>query len=352
MKRLSKLTASLSLAILTTGAFTGCVSGMTQSGAADAKTAGTGSAGGANSQGANKGLERCVAPIGTVSFHEDRNDTWYQYLTRDLRLPSTIPVLRLLTQQSNCFVIVERGKGMNDLMRERQLMQSGELRGNSKFHKGQMVAADYTIIPSITFSEQGTGGLGAIAGGLFGSVAGAVAGGFKTSDASTMLTLIDNRSSVQLAAAEGSARTTDWNILGGLFGGRGGGGLGAYTKTPEGKTIVSAFMDSMNGLIRSVKAYKAQEVSGGLGAGGNLGVQGGNTQYGLEGVLTKRVYNSSRQEFDYEIINKERTQKWTFSSRKKILYKNDLIRFNLINGTPEVSSFIKLESRYKQKYWN
>ena len=352
MKRFSKLTINLSFALLTTGALTGCVSGMTNMGSADAKTAATGSAGGANSQGVNSQLERCAAPIGTVSFHEKRNETWYRYLTRDLRLPSTIPVLRLLTQQTNCFVIVERGEAMDDLMRERQLMQSGELRGNSNFHKGQMVAADYTIIPSITFSEQGTGGLGAIAGGLFGSVAGAVAGGFKTSDASTMLTLIDNRSSVQLAAAEGSARTTDWNVFGGLLGGGAAGGLGAYTKTPEGKTIVSAFMDSMNGLVRSVKAYKAQEVSGGLGAGGNLGVQGGNNQYNVEGVLTKRVYNSATKEYNYEIINKERTQKWNFSSRKKILYKDDLIRFNIINGVPEVSSFIKLESRYKQKYWN
>lgn len=331
----------------------GCaMSGSTQSGASSAKTAATGSAGGANAQNVNNGLERCVAPLGTVSIHEDKTDTWYQVLTRDLRLPSTVPVLRLLIQQTNCFVIVERGKGMDDLMRERQLMQSGELRGNSSFHKGQMVAADYTIIPSITFSKQGTGGVGAIAGALFGSVAGSVAGSIKTSDASTMLTLIDNRSSVQLAAAEGSARTTDWGIAGGLLGSGGGAGVGAYTKTPEGKTLVSAFMDSLNGLVRSVKTYKAQEVSGGLGAGGQLGVQGGGNAYGLEGVMTKRVWNASANVYEYEIINKARTQKWHFSSRQKIPYRDDLIRFNLVNGQPDIKSFIKLETRYKQKYWN
>ena len=338
--------------ICSTLVLSGCaMSGSTQSGATGAKSAATGSAGGANAQNVNSSLERCMAPLGTLAIHEDKEDSWYQVLTKDMRLPSTIPVLKLLVQQTNCFVVVERGKGMDDMMRERQLMQSGELRGNSKFHKGQMVAADYTMIPSITFSQQDTGSVGAIAGALFGNVAGSVVGGIKTSDASTMLTLVDNRSSVQLAAAEGSARTTDWGFAGGLLGSGGGAGVSAYTKTPQGKTIVAAFVDSMNGLIRSVKTYTGQEVSGGLGAGGQLGVQGGGDAYGLEGVMTQRVWNASAKVFEYEIINKERTQKWNFTSSQKIPYKDDLIRFNLKNGQPDVRSFIKLETQYRQKYW-
>ncbi|MQM32197.1 MAG: peptidoglycan-binding protein, partial [Candidatus Accumulibacter phosphatis] len=39
--------------------------------------------------------------------------------------------------------------------------------------------------------------------------------------------------------------------------------------------IVAAFTDSYNNLVRAVKNYQAQEVKGGLGTGGNLGVQGG-----------------------------------------------------------------------------
>ncbi len=276
MNRYITKSKNVSVALLAIGILSGCATGMTNLGSSEAKTTATGSVGGANSQNANSSLEKCTSTLGTISFHEDRSEYWYEHLTRDLRLPSTIPVLRLLAQQSNCFVIVERGKGMDDLMQERALMNSGELRTNSNFKKGQMVSADYTIIPSITFSEKGTSGLGAVAGGLLGSVAGAIAGGFKSSDASTMLTLIDNRSSVQLAAAEGSSRTTDWNLLGGLLGGSAGGAMGAYTKTPEGKTIVAAFTDSMNNLIKSLKNYKAQEVSGGLGTGGTLGVQGAN----------------------------------------------------------------------------
>jgi hypothetical protein len=48
----------------------------------------------------------------------------------------------------------------------------------------------------------------------------------KSNEASTTLIMIDNRSGVQLAAAEGSARNMDFNVFGGLFGGGLGGGGG------------------------------------------------------------------------------------------------------------------------------
>ena len=250
---------------------TGCMSSMNM-GSSSAKTTATGSAGGSNSQNANAQLQKCSQSLGTMVIYEDRDSDWYTVLTRDYRLPSTVPVLRLLAQQSNCFVVVERGKAFNQMMEERALMQSGELRKTSNFKKGQMVAADYTLTPSITFSASDTSGIGGVVGAFFGGVAGAVAGGFSTSDASTMLTLIENRSGVQLAAAEGSARNTDFAGLGGLFGGRAGGSLGAYANTPEGKVIVAAFTDSMNNLIDAVRNYKMQTVKGGLGAGGTMKV--------------------------------------------------------------------------------
>lgn len=327
----------------------GCMSNMS-TGSGKAKTVATGSAGGASAQNANQQLERCSASLGTLAIYEDRSESWYNYLRHDLRLPSTIPVIRLLAQQSNCFVIVERGKAMNQMMEERALMKSGELRGNSNFGKGQMVAADYTVTPSITFSSGDTGGAGAVIGAIFGSAAGAVAGGFKTSDASTVLTLIENRSGVQLAAAEGSARNTDFALFGGLLGGSAGGALGGYSKTPEGKVIVAAFMDSMNNLIRAVKAYKGQTVAGGLGAGGQLGVQGA-TSASYQGVMTVRSYNKGTKLWDYVIASKDRSKVYTFSSPKKIPYRDDLVQFNLSGGQVDPYSIKLIERRYKQKYW-
>jgi len=243
------------------------------------KTPATGAAGGATSEGASSQLEHCDESLGTMAVVEDQTAAWYGGL-QQYKLGSTVPVLRMLIQQSNCFVVVERGRAMNNMMQERALEQSGEIRQGSNFGKGQMVAADYTMSPSINFSQKGTGGVGGAVGGLFGSVgrlAGVVGGGLKANEASTTLLLIDNRSGVQLAAAEGSAKNYDFNLFGGMFGGGAAGGAGGYTNTPEGKILTAAFMDSYNKLVSVVRNYKAQEVKGGLGTGGRLGVQGGQT---------------------------------------------------------------------------
>eukprot|EP01032_Pedospumella_encystans_P000559 gene559-647_t len=91
-----------------------------------------------------------------------------------------------------------------------------------------------------------------------------------------LLTLIDNRSGVQVAAAEGSASKTDFGGFADLAGGRAAGGIGGYTRTPQGKVIAAAFMDAFNQMVRSLRNYKAQTVRGqGLGGGGRLGVDGG-----------------------------------------------------------------------------
>ncbi|MBL0727751.1 CsgG/HfaB family protein [Piscinibacter sp. HJYY11] len=235
----------------------------------------SGSAGGSTTEGNNSQLEKCAETLGTVAIDEDSQAPWYYELRRN-SLGSTVPVLRLMIQQSNCFVIVERGRSMNNMMRERQLESSGEMRQGSNFQKGQMVAADYTMQPSIQFSGR-TGG--AAAGLLTGRLAplSVVAGSVKRNEAATTLLLIDNRSSVQIAAAEGSAGNFDFGLFGGGFLAGLAGGGGGYSNTPQGKVIVAAFADSFNQMVKSLRNYKAQTVKGGLGTGGRLGVDGGST---------------------------------------------------------------------------
>jgi curli biogenesis system outer membrane secretion channel CsgG len=235
----------------------------------------TGAAGGAAAEGASSQLEHCDETLGTLAVVEDQAANWWHYYySRYPKLGSTIPVLRMMIQQSNCFVVIERGRAMNNMMQERALEQSGEMREGSSFGKGQMVAADYTMNPSINFSEKGTSGMGGALGafGVLGRAAGAVAGGLKSNEASTTLIMIDNRSGVQLAAAEGSAKNFDFNLFGGMFGGGLAGGAGGFTNTPEGKIITAAFMDSYNQLVKAVRNYQAQTVKGGLGKGGSLKV--------------------------------------------------------------------------------
>lgn len=262
---------------------TGC-SNM-QMGSPEAKTTATGSAGGATSVNANPQLEKCPKPLGTLAVVEDVNSYWYGYLTGQLRLGSTTPVLKLMVQQSNCFMVVERGRAMNNMMQERALQDAGELRQQSNFGKGQMVAADYSMSPSITFSNQNAGGVGAGVGGWVGAVVGA-AGKINFKEASTMLTLVDNRSGVQVAAAEGSARNMDFGAIGGVFGGALGGVGGGYANTAEGKVIVAAFTDSYNNLVRAARNYQPQIIEGGPGTGGALGVQGSQPQQAAPAAAT------------------------------------------------------------------
>jgi len=246
----------------------GCASVMNM-GDPGAKTVATGSAAGGSSQGANKQLEHCDKTLGTLTLVEEANQPWLYQLTQQYHVQSTIPLLRLIIQQSNCFVIVERGRAFQNMQAERALMDSGELRRTSKMGKGQMVAADYTVTPSVTFSERGTSG-GNMAGlGWVGAVGSLVAGQVRSSEASTTLLLTDNRSGIQLAAAEGSAKNWDMGLLAAFWSGGAVGG-GGFSNTPQGKVLVAAFMDSYNQMVKAVRNYQAQNVEGGLGNGGTL----------------------------------------------------------------------------------
>ena len=259
---------------------TGCETTGMKLGNLDAKTLMTGSAAGSATSGESAEVEKCAGPLGTISLVENQDAGWYTVLRNEYRLPPTSNLLRLLVQQSNCFVVVERGAaGTKAMNREREIMQAGEMRGGSNFGKGQMVASDYGLSPEIVFSNSNASGMGGLLGSLIGGRDGrAVAnftGNIQTKEASAMLTLVDNRSGVQVAAAEGSAAKTDLNLFGGLSGGSGGAALGGYTNTAQGKVIAGAFMDAFNQMVRSLRSYKAQTVQGqGLGGGGRLSVDG------------------------------------------------------------------------------
>lgn len=150
---------AVSAAVAAAALLSGCETTNMRMGSADAKTVATGSAAGGASTGASDSLERCESPLGTVSLIENQQAGWYTILRDQYRLPPTANLLRLLVQQSNCFVVVERGAaGMNAMTRERALMQSGEMRQGSQFGQGQMVASDYGLSPEIVFQNNNAGG--------------------------------------------------------------------------------------------------------------------------------------------------------------------------------------------------
>lgn len=271
--RLIRTAACVAVAVL----LGGCLATTPGSGGGSA-TGVQGAAAGGTTAGANSSLEKCSETLGTVRIEENTNANWYGYYHR--RTGSTVPLLRTMVQQSNCFVVVERNqRAMQNLAGERNLMRGEEGRAGSNMGGGQMVAADYTMTPEIMLADKGgTQGRGFLGGlGVAGAALGAVAGSMSSNEAGTTLLLVDIRSGVQISAAEGYAKNTDFGLAGSLFGLGGAGGASAFTNTPEGKVIAAAFIDSYNKMVVALRNYKAQTVKGGLGTGGRLGVQGGST---------------------------------------------------------------------------
>jgi hypothetical protein len=208
-------------------------------------------AAGTDGSAGDKGLEHCDRPMGAMAVVEPQSEV-LTALSR-YRLSSPVGLIRLMIQQSNCFIVVERGTGLQNMMQERALASGGQTRQNSNIGGGQMVAADFILTPSVAFEESNAGGLGGAVGGLFGPKAGAVAGALKFKEAQTSMLVADSRSGVQVAAAEGSTKKADLRLGGALLGGSAGAAAGGYGNTNEGKMIAAAFMDNYNNVVTAVR---------------------------------------------------------------------------------------------------
>ena len=240
-----------------------------------APMAATGAAGGATSVNANSSLERCDAPLGTLAVDDGRGKEWYASFGAATKITTIEPLIRLAVQQSNCFVITSVGNNRTEskmsAITDKQ-RNSGEFRAGSRQQKGQRVAADYYMEPSIIIDNDATGQLMAGVGGLFGSVGSLVGGAMQSKASVVTLSMFDIRSGVQISISEGNATATNFGAAMGAFGGGAVAGLGGFSRSPEGKATVAAFMDAYNNMVISLRNYKAQEVKGGLGRGGQLKV--------------------------------------------------------------------------------
>lgn len=223
----------------------------------------TGSAGPQGAQNAARELVRCDAPVATLALAENPHG---YVMGGAYQLPaSPVPLVKLLAQQSGCFRVVDRAAGLRGTLQEQELRESGVLRKNTTVAKGKGYEAQYTLTPSLTFSEQDAGrGLAGIMAmipvlrdmaGLIG-----LAEQVKLKEAQTALLLSDNETTEQVAAATGSARTTDLGVAGIAFGKLGGAAGAGWSNTNEGKVIAAAFLDAHNQLVVQVRALQAKEL--------------------------------------------------------------------------------------------
>ncbi len=211
-----------------------------------------------HAQEASSRVEKCDRPLGTIAVSENQGASQHQLQSYGLGSP--VSLLRIMIQQSNCFTVVERGVAMANLQEERALAAGGQMLSGSNVGKGQLQAADFVMTPGVQFTAGDSGGMsgalssygGKLLGGL-GGIVGGIAGNIKFKEAQTSLLIADVRSGIQVAAAEGMAKKTDFGVSGWNWGGAGYSSLGGYTNTPEGKMVAASLLDNYNRIVMTVR---------------------------------------------------------------------------------------------------
>jgi curli biogenesis system outer membrane secretion channel CsgG len=197
-------------------------------------------------------IPQCSHRLGSLAVEEPERNWWSEY-----HLGSPEALIKVFVMRSHCFTLVDRGKGMAAVERERALASGGELRQGSNMGKGQIKAADYVLVPDLVSqnSNAGGNGLGGVVGSFVGGHAGAIIGGIniQSKTADVVLTVTDVRSTEQLAMEEGHADKTDlsWSAGGGGWGAWGFAAAGAYgyDNTEIGQVITLAYLDAYSKLV-------------------------------------------------------------------------------------------------------
>jgi curli biogenesis system outer membrane secretion channel CsgG len=203
----------------------------------------------------------CTRRLGTIAIVEPETKWW-----SELGLSSPEAVIKLFVSRSNCFGLVDRGKGLAARAVERALGDSGELQRGSNIGKRQVKAADYVIVPDIISKNSNSGGggmFGGLAGALGGRLVGGLVGGLRVSkkEASVSLSLVNVRTTEIEALKEGYARKSDVGFGGGAGGWWGGGlaGVGgsSYQNTEIGQVLVLAYLDAYTKLVSDLGGLPA-----------------------------------------------------------------------------------------------
>ncbi len=209
-------------------------------------------------------LPHCDRALGRAAIREPESRWW-----EGLGLSNPEALIKLFAMRSGCLRIVDRNGGLEMHNEETGLNASGDLQRGSNVGRGQVAAADYFIIPDIANSNRNSGGsnIGGALGGFLPGGFGALAGSIhvKKSEAHTLLTLEDARTTEQIYVAEGAAQKSDVSFGGG--GGMGGwSGFGAlagsgYSDTDIGKVITAAYFNAFVDLVHHMQGMQPGEAA-------------------------------------------------------------------------------------------
>ncbi len=145
---------------------------------------------------------------------------------------------------SNRYIVLER-QLLDQVLQEQDLGASGRIRSDTAAPIGEIEGAELLITGSVTEFEgnaSGTqGGLSSVLGGTFGSIVGAISGGYRKAHIAIDVRVIDTRTSRIVAATSIEGEATDVNLGGALGGAISGGALGGslsgWKNTPIEKAL-------------------------------------------------------------------------------------------------------------------
>lgn len=196
-------------------------------------------------------LPHCEKPIATIALN-DPDDRWWVAL----KLENPRLLLKRFIQESGCFLLLDRGQGMQAAAWERATGDKGALLAGLNMGRDQMRAADYMLTPDLLSPQRNTGGIGGIVAGVSsnaaaGSILGGMAAGRR---ADVSLSMVDMRTTEEITLVEGRARRADvtsgasapWRLANGAVG-------GGYDSSDAGRIVTLAYLKAYKDLVEQTR---------------------------------------------------------------------------------------------------
>jgi len=218
------------------------------------------------------GSKKCPESAGSLRIVEpdDGMGAWASY-----GLPAPTRMLRVLVNDSRCFSVLDRGVGFAAAQAERALAQAGHLQDDQNIGAGQMLGADFVLIPDIVSQNPNAGGSNVGVQAASGQKRGLMAGmlnvatlgisGKMSSNKQTaqvVLTLVDVRTSEQLLSVTGEAKITDraWSAMVNATNvqGKAGVRLGSWENTEIGKVIQEAYEEAFEQMVADIQKPRSR----------------------------------------------------------------------------------------------
>lgn len=218
------------------------------------------------------GSKKCPESAGSLRIVEpdDGMGAWASY-----GLPAPTRMLRVLVNDSRCFSVLDRGVGFAAAQAERALAQAGHLQDDQNIGAGQMLGADFVLIPDIVSQNPNAGGSNVGVQAASGQKRGLMAGmlnvatlgisGKMSSNKQTaqvVLTLVDVRTSEQLLSVTGEAKITDraWSTMVNASNVQGNAGvrLGSWENTEIGKVIQEAYEEAFEQMVADIQKPRSR----------------------------------------------------------------------------------------------